>query len=83
VPAQGSLTGVISYLGFAKHATTLEKFVPMADTIHKVGEGMYELMPYIHVLMFYFYVLMFFATCLTFFATWRFLDDVIRSRGLR
>jgi hypothetical protein len=40
-------------------------------------------MPYIHVLMFYFYVLMFFATCLTFFATWRFLDDVIRSRGLR
>jgi len=55
----------------------------MADTIHKVGEGMYELMPYIHVLMFYFYVLMFFATCLTFFATWRFLDDVIRSRGLR
>jgi len=53
----------------------------MADTIHKVGEG--ALMPYIHVLMFYFYVLMFFATCLTFFATWRFLDDVIRSRGLR
>ena len=52
---------MISYLGFAKHATTLEKFVPMADTIHKVGEGMYELMPYIHVLMFYFYVLMFFA----------------------
>jgi len=58
----------------------LEKFVPMADTIHKVGEGTYA---YIHVLMFYFYVLMFFATCLTFFATWRFLDDVIRSRGLR
>jgi len=52
----------------------------MADTIHKVGEGTYAL---IHVLMFYFYVLMFFATCLTFFATWRFLDDVIRSRGLR
>jgi len=29
---------VSNYLGFVKHASTMEKFVPMADTIHKVGE---------------------------------------------
>ena len=80
VPAQGSLTGFINYLGCEKHAATLDKFVPMADTIHKVGESMYV---HMHQLMFGYYVLMFFATCHMFFAAWRFLDEVIQKRALR
>tara|TARA_B100000768_G_scaffold159866_1_gene159149 strand:- start:330 stop:524 length:195 start_codon:yes stop_codon:yes gene_type:complete len=56
MPAQGGVQGLLNYAGFIRHAHSLEKFVPMADTIHKVGEGMYVLIFYLHVLFFYLHV---------------------------
>ena len=52
-PAQGGLQGLANLLGFVIYSKTLERFIPMADTIHKVGEGMYVLMC---VLFFYLHV---------------------------